>query len=529
MHAKGYTHGDLKCSNILVKKLGTYLEVKISDFRGSQSLDKDWDPVAFEYASLTRRPRWTAPEAIVYDGGKKPPKELLKKIDVYSFGMACFEIVTGKYPFDGKKAEDAENPLLELIKDREGAVKHNPFPPELDEDLKKLIRSCWNWVPEERPEFSEICRILNLLKSRRLDVKGKSCGGMVAAIFSQIKHIGSAVKWVDPTTQDFLRSDSFSLAPEYRYTSIPSNQLERMEWIGKGSHGRVFKATWLGCTVAVKLLLSRGSNTQLLQQEVEFLIKVSRHPCIVQMVGLSKAPSGEHSIVMEYMDGDLQQLIVTRLKDENRKASARPFTFEEEALIITKIAWGMAYLHSRGLVHRDLNSVNVLAQDYSGTVDVKIVDFGRSFLNSRDGEYGTPAVSGTPGYFSGEGSGFYRAPEMFPNISSKEELPAELKELIDSKPDLNALKATDVYSFAVLCSEVLTGDPPCSDLRRIEYAKVLEGQRPKLPTNRHQELKVLIARCWHMDPKKRPTFTEICNELQGIYKNNFRVKPLQCV
>lgn len=65
------------------------------------------------------------------------------------------------------------------------------------------------------------------------------------------------------------------------------------------------------------------------------------------MVGLSLNPDGEHSIVMEYMDSNLRQLIQTRLRDESR--TTRPFTVPEAMLIVTKIARGMAYLHSRGL------------------------------------------------------------------------------------------------------------------------------------------------------------------------------------
>ena len=101
IHTKGYAHGDLKCSNIMVKENGQILEFKIGDLRGSQKRG-EWNPEAFEQASKTRRPRWTAPEALDYSGHNiELTWESLKQIDTYSFAMTCCEIVTGGYPYDG--------------------------------------------------------------------------------------------------------------------------------------------------------------------------------------------------------------------------------------------------------------------------------------------------------------------------------------------------------------------------------------------------------------------------------------------
>jgi len=64
------------------------------------------DKEAFKQASRTRRPRWTAPEVIkLFEGLEPPSDDLLKKSDVYNFGMTCYEVVTGKYPFDGIAGE----------------------------------------------------------------------------------------------------------------------------------------------------------------------------------------------------------------------------------------------------------------------------------------------------------------------------------------------------------------------------------------------------------------------------------------
>lgn len=133
LHTQQYVHGDLKCSNILVKRLGDYLEVKIADLRNALKLDGVWDQAAFDQACATRRPRWTAPEAIKHFGGVKPSPESLQKSDVYSFAMTCYEVVTGKIPFDGI----TEGALLEHI---EAGIMPE-LPGELDDALKGVITS----------------------------------------------------------------------------------------------------------------------------------------------------------------------------------------------------------------------------------------------------------------------------------------------------------------------------------------------------------------------------------------------------
>lgn len=60
LHRQGYIHGELKCSNVLVKESSHYLDVKISDFRCSRELKK---PSSGERIK-SHRPRWTAPEAL---------------------------------------------------------------------------------------------------------------------------------------------------------------------------------------------------------------------------------------------------------------------------------------------------------------------------------------------------------------------------------------------------------------------------------------------------------------------------------
>jgi serine/threonine protein kinase len=94
------------------------------------------------------------------------------------------------------------------------------------------------------------------------------------------------------------------------------------------------------------------------------------------------------------------------------------------------IARGMSYLHSQGILHRDLKSENILLGE---DMSVKVADFGISCLESQCG--------------SGKGfTGTYRwmAPEMI-----KEE---------------HHTRKVDVYSFGIVMWEILTALVPFSDM-----------------------------------------------------------------
>lgn len=74
------------------------------------------------------------------------------KADVYSFGMTCYEIVTGCIPFEDLSLQNYDHvfsgnqPLLPL---------------DLDPLMKDVITSCWQLDPLERPSFEYIFRELN--------------------------------------------------------------------------------------------------------------------------------------------------------------------------------------------------------------------------------------------------------------------------------------------------------------------------------------------------------------------------------
>jgi hypothetical protein len=144
----------------------------------------------------------------------------------------------------------------------------------MDKDLKGLIISCWNKDPSKRPSFETVCHILDTIRSQKLAAENNtSCGVTVSGMLMQLCTDRFAEAKCVPqilgrrgNKVELFRSDSVVRVPDH--LMIQPEQLARsVTPIGEGSHGQVFKATWLGCTFAVKILQLRSARTSVLQRD----------------------------------------------------------------------------------------------------------------------------------------------------------------------------------------------------------------------------------------------------------------------
>ena len=87
---------------------------------------------------------------------------------------------------------------------------------------------------------------------------------------------------------------------------------------------------------------------------------------------------------------------------------------------------------------------------------------------------------------------------------------------------LRELCSADVYSFALTCSQILTGEEPYLKQNWKELAAdIVSGEaRPKLPPDPScpKMLSELLVSCWDTDPDKRPTFSDIRKRLEQLNK-----------
>lgn len=166
LHEKRIVHRDLKAANILVKgfkknvdlKTGGWI-AKLTDFGLARTKFKSEESMNSQKHVGTTM--WMAPQLFkeLSKGGRDiEPGHFPRKADVFSFGITCFEILTGELPYTG------QNNMKTLRQEIANGTR--PLLPEnCPQILQNLIRRCWDSRPDSRPEFSEICIILKRLKA----------------------------------------------------------------------------------------------------------------------------------------------------------------------------------------------------------------------------------------------------------------------------------------------------------------------------------------------------------------------------
>ena len=131
---------------------------------------------------------------------------------------------------------------------------------------------------------------------------------------------------------------------------------------------------------------------EIYQQRREIdVLKMSQHPNIVGLIDLFEN-SDYYYIVLEYMMG----------KDLFDYIQARQFKLTENRVkeISYQIALAIKYLHSYGIVHRDLKLENVMMSDNTETSIPKLVDFGLAKMIAPNEKANEPF--GTLGYVAPE-------------------------------------------------------------------------------------------------------------------------------
>ena len=289
---------------------------------------------------------------------------------------------------------------------------------------------------------------------------------------------------------------------ESRHWEVEYGSLQRKETLGKGTMGTsVQKTTWLGAEMAAKTFFGEELYPIFLH-EVSILQRLS-HSNIVPLICYA-TNKRENSIVMELMDTDLHFLIQERF--QSGSSCKVPFTLEESVDIMLQVAEAMKHIHEKRILHRDLKSHNILVKYVKGkgVVHVKVADFGISKEQEYSRTFSCQSLN--------KGSTRWMAPEMIT-------VPGQAQSISGSEEVLKYPFKSDIYSFGMLCYEILTGNEPFWEIGSLSQvkSKVLRGVHPQLPDMCPGELKTLIVRCWEFEASARPSFAEICKELQYLH------------
>ncbi|KAJ6564023.1 kinase-like domain-containing protein [Mycena capillaripes] len=167
--------------------------------------------------------------------------------------------------------------------------------------------------------------------------------------------------------------------------------------------------------------------------------------------------------------------------------------------LLLQVAEGLGYLHSMKVIHGDLRGANILMSD---NWNVCLADFGLSSISD--------AVSGSSGAATSTsnraGSLRWLAPELI--------YPSEF-----GCPRFERTPATDVYAFACVCVELLTGLPPFSGVLREDVAvimKVLAGDRPARPASMSDDLWGVVTAAWAQNSRDRPRIEIIIDRMSVL-------------
>ncbi|GFP96231.1 dual specificity protein kinase shka [Phtheirospermum japonicum] len=149
LHAKNIVHFDLKCDNLLVNLKDPSRPIcKVGDF-GLSKIKRNTLVSGGVRGTLP----WMAPELLNGSSNK-----VSEKVDVFSFGIVLWEILTGEEPY-------ANMHYGAII----GGIVNNTLRPTIpsycDAEWRGLMEQCWAPNPTLRPSFTEIASRLRVMSA----------------------------------------------------------------------------------------------------------------------------------------------------------------------------------------------------------------------------------------------------------------------------------------------------------------------------------------------------------------------------
>ncbi|KAK9733877.1 hypothetical protein RND81_04G098500 [Saponaria officinalis] len=154
LHSKNIVHFDLKCDNLLVDMRDLQRPIcKVGDF-GLSRIKRNTLVSGGVRGTLP----WMAPELLNGSSNK-----VSEKVDVFSFGIAMWEILTGEEPYANMHCGTIIGGILKNI-------LRPPIPGHCDPEWRNLMEQCWSANPDLRPSFTEVtnrlCSMSAALQSR---------------------------------------------------------------------------------------------------------------------------------------------------------------------------------------------------------------------------------------------------------------------------------------------------------------------------------------------------------------------------
>ncbi|WOL08983.1 mitogen-activated protein kinase kinase kinase YODA-like isoform X2 [Canna indica] len=259
---------------------------------------------------------------------------------------------------------------------------------------------------------------------------------------------------------------------------LMTSQWKKGKLIGSGTFGNVYEAAnrHTGALCAMKEVniipddAKSAESIKQLEQEINFLSQFE-HPNIVQYYG-TETIGDRFYIYLEYVHPGSINKFVRQYCGATPESVVRSFT--------RHILKGLAYLHSKNIMHRDIKGANLLV-DAHGVV--KLADFGMA-----------KHLSGAAGALSLKGSPYWMAPEVMQATMNK---------------DIGYDLAVDIWSLGCTIIEMFTGEQPWSGLEGAAAMFKVLHKDPPIPKNMSNEGKDFLRCCFRRNPADRPTASKL--------------------
>ncbi|XP_022884466.1 mitogen-activated protein kinase kinase kinase 3-like isoform X1 [Olea europaea var. sylvestris] len=256
---------------------------------------------------------------------------------------------------------------------------------------------------------------------------------------------------------------------------IISSKWRKGRLLGRGTFGHVY----LGfncengqmCAIKEVRVVSDDQSSKeclkQLNQEITLLSQLS-HVNIVQYYG-SDLSEETLSVYLEYVSGGS----IHKLLQEYG-----PFGEPVIQNYTRQILSGLAYLHGRNTVHRDIKGANILV-DPNG--EIKLADFGMA-----------KHITSCYSMLSFKGSPYWMAPEVVMNTNGYS-------------------LAVDIWSLGCTILEMATSKPPWSQYEGVAAIFKIGNSKdmPEIPDHLSNDAKSFIRLCLQREPSARPTASQL--------------------
>ncbi|XP_028715709.1 tyrosine-protein kinase receptor UFO isoform X3 [Peromyscus leucopus] len=301
------------------------------------------------------------------------------------------------------------------------------------------------------------------------------------------------------TTEATLNSLGISeeLKEKLRDVMVDRHKVALGKTLGEGEFGAVMEGQLNQDDSILKVAVKTMKIAICTRSELEdFLseavcMKEFDHPNVMRLIGVCFQGSDregfpEPVVILPFMKhGDLHSfLLYSRLGDQ-------PVFLPTQMLVkfMADIASGMEYLSTKRFIHRDLAARNCMLNE---NMSVCVADFGLS-KKIYNGDY-------------------YRQGRIA-------KMPVKWI-AIESLADRVYTSKSDVWSFGVTMWEIATrGQTPYPGVENSEiYDYLRQGNRLKQPVDCLDGLYALMSRCWELNPRDRPSFAELREDLENTLK-----------